>query len=312
MPQRVFVTGGTGFVGQSVLDELAKRGFEVSALVRDGNALSARPDLRTVTGDLFDASALDRGMTNCQAVIHLVGIIMEKPSKRITFQRIHVDGTRAVVDAAVRNGIRRYVHMSALGTRPQAASRYHQTKYAAEEYVRASGLDWTILRPSLIHGPRGEFMRQEAMWARKRAPSPLFFMPFMPYFGAGLLGTGGAGELQPVFVGDVARAFVDCPEASKTVGQTYEVGGSERLSWPELHEAVAMAVVKKKRLVIPIPAWAGKFYAAVGIAPLLGFNRDQVLMSQEQNTCDMSKFIADFGWEPGPFTDSLARYGGKL
>jgi NADH dehydrogenase len=312
MSQRVFVTGATGFVGSAVLDELMKRGFEVNALVRSGNALAARPSVQPIVGDLFDPGALDRGMKDCQAVIHLVGIIMEKPSKGITFERIHVEGTHAVVDAAARNGINRYIHMSALGARANAASHYHRTKYAAEQYVRASSLQWTILRPSLIHGPKGDFMRQEALWARSRAPAPLFFMPVMPYFGAGLLGQGGAGKLQPVFVEDVARAFADCLLNEKTIGQTYLLGGNEQVTWPQLHEAVATRVVKKRRLVMPIPVWAGKLYAAVGIAPLLGFNRDQIVMSQEDNTCDLTKFIADFGWEPRGFVQTLDEYAGAL
>src|SRR4029079_943824 len=123
------------------------------------------------------------------AVIHLVGIIMERRHKRVTFERIHFEGTHSIVDAAQRNGIRRYLHMSALGTRHDAVSTYHRTKYAAEEYVRASGLDWTIFRPSLIHGPRGEFIQMEAAWARYKAPPFLF----MPYFGRGFFGRGGAG-----------------------------------------------------------------------------------------------------------------------
>ena len=91
-----------------------------------------------------------------------------------------------------------------MGVRPGALSRYHTTKWQAEEYVRHSGLDWTIFRPSLIHGPEGELMQMEAKWARYSAPPPVFFMPFMPYFGG-----RRAGLLQPVYVKDVARAFVD-------------------------------------------------------------------------------------------------------
>ena len=308
MSQRVFVTGGSGFVGSAVLDELAKRQFEISALVRDDSSFAARPMVQPIAGDLLDPAALDRGMRDCQAVIYLVGIIMEKPSKQITFERIHVQGTRAVVDAAAKNGVKRYIHMSALGAREGAASEYHRTKYAAEQHVRASALEWTILRPSLIHGANGEFMRQEAMWARGRAPAPLFFMPVMPYFGGGMFGQKGAGKLQPVFVDDVARAFADCLLNRKTVGEVYPLGGSERVTWPQLHEAVARHVVGRRRLVLPIPVWAGKLYAAIGIAPLLGFNRDQVVMSQEDNTCDLTKFIADFGWEPQAFSPTLARY----
>jgi uncharacterized protein YbjT (DUF2867 family) len=202
--------------------------------------------------------------------------------------------------------------MSALGTRADAVSDYHKTKFRAEEYVRASPLDWTIVRPSLIHGPSGEFMQMEAMWARKRMPPPLLFTPFMPYFGAGLLGFGGAGLLQPVYVGDVARAFVDCLEKPETIREVYLLGGPDRYTWPELHNTIAQAVVGHRRWVLPIPVWAGKLYAAVGVAPLLGFNRDQVIMSQEDNTADLTKFKADFGWDPVPFEATLKSYASKL
>ncbi len=144
-------------------------------------------------------------MADCDAAIHLVGIIEEKPSKDITFEKMHVDATRRVLDAAKAVGVERYVHMSALGTRPDAVSDYHKTKWHAEELVRASGLTYTIFRPSMIHGPRGEFMKQAASWAKGKA-APFVFMP---YFGFGPLGTGGSGKVQPVYVKDVAKVFVD-------------------------------------------------------------------------------------------------------
>src|SRR5687768_55908 len=154
---RVFVTGGSGFVGRAVVAELLGRGHAVTLLVHRGAVDGLTGDVRTVRGDLFDDAALDAGMAGCDAAIHLVGIIFEKPANGVTFDRVHHQGTRHLVDGARRAGVRRYVHMSALGTRPNAASEYHRTKHLAEEYVRASGLDWTILRPALIHGPRGEF-----------------------------------------------------------------------------------------------------------------------------------------------------------
>ncbi len=312
MPGRIFVTGGSGFVGSAVIEELVARHYSVTALVNRAPLTAGEGIARSATGSLFDPPSLDAGIRGCDAVIHLVGIIMEKPSKGMTFQRIHFEGTRNVVDAAKRNGVRRFIQMSALGTRPDAVSDYHRTKYQAEECVRASGLDWTIFRPSLIHGPQGEFMRMEAMWARKRAPFPVLFMPFMPYFGAGMLGFGGAGKLQPVFVKDVARAFVDSLENRKTVGEVYLLAGPDVLTWPELHRTVAQAVVGKRRMVLPIPVWAGKLYAAVGIAPILGFNRDQVVMSQEDNTADLTKFKSDFGWDPQPFELALRGYANQL
>ena len=147
----------------------------------------------------------------------------------------------------------------------------------------------------------------EAMWARGRAPAPLFFQPFMPYFGG-----KSAGLLQPVFVDDVARAMVEALARPETIGKIYPMGGAQRVTWPQLHEIVAEAVVGHRRLVAAIPVGVAKMLAAVGIAPVLGFNRDQVIMSQEDNTCDMGDFVRDFEWEPEGFSVSVKEYGKKL
>jgi NADH dehydrogenase len=312
MTQRVFVTGATGFVGSAVIDELLSRNIAVNALARHGEVRAGNPAVQTVTGGLFAAAALDRGLRDCDAVIHLVGIINENRKARSTFQRIHVEGTQRIIEAAGRAGVKRYLHMSALGTRPIAASTYHRTKFAAEELVRASPLDWTIFRPSLIHGPAGEFMHMEAMWARKKAPPPLFVMPFMPYFGAGFLGRDGAGMLQPIYVKDVARTFADALNNPKTIKEIYPLGGSEQLTWPQLHQAIAQVVVGHRRWVMPIPVWKAKLLANLGIGKLLGFNRDQVIMSQEDNTCDLAKFEREFRWRQSAFRGDLLGYANRL
>lgn len=305
--KRIFVTGGSGFVGKAIIDELLRRGFSVSALMR--HAVPARIEkIHVVQGDLSDPDTLESVIRGCVAVIHLVGIIRENPRKGITFESVHCDGTQAVVDATIRAGVKRYVHMSALGTRADAVSRYHQTKYFAEQYVQQSGLDWTILRPSLIHGPEGEFMRQAAAWARGKA-SPFLFMP---YFGAGLFGFGGAGLLQPIFVNDVARAFVDCISNPPSTGEIYPLGGAEVLSWPALHRAIACAILGKCRLTAPIPVWYARLLTRIVPARLLPFNADQLAMSQEDNTCEVSRFTRDFGWTPRGFTETLQTYASKL
>jgi NADH dehydrogenase len=306
MAGRVFVTGGSGFVGSAVIDELVARGYRVNALVNRRKL--DRADVQSIEGGLFSDRALDEGMRGVDAVIHLVGIIMERPSKGVTFEQMHVEGTRRVVDAAKRNGVQRYVHMSALGTRPNAVSEYHKTKDRAEAYVRASGLDWTIIRPSFIHGPRGEFMQMEAKWARGKAPPFLF----MPYFGAGFMGRGSAGNLQPVYVGDVARAFADALEKHRTIGEVYPVGGPDVVTWPQMHHLVSRAIIGRERAAVALPAWYAKAITHFVPAPLLPFNRDQVIMSQEDNTCDLSKFVDAFGWTPRGFEESVKSYASQL
>jgi NADH dehydrogenase len=308
MPSRVFVTGGSGFVGHAVIDELVCRNYQVTALSGRRKIDDHGGAVRVVKGDLFNARALDDGMAGVDAVIHLVGIIVEKRSKGITFEHIHFEGTKAVVDATRRNNVKRYVHMSALGTRPDAVSNYHKTKYRAEQYVRASGLDWTIFRPSLIHGPKGEFMQLEAKWARHKVPPFLF----MPYFGAGPLGRGGAGKLQPVYVNDVARAFVDTLEKPQTIGEIYPIAGPDQLTWPQLHRAVAEAVVGNRRWTMALPSWYAKIVTSIAPSGLLPFNRDQVIMSQEDNTADTTKLTEHFGWELHPFESTLRSYAKQM
>jgi NADH dehydrogenase len=308
MASRVFVTGGSGFVGSAVIDELVGRGHSVHALVNREPVHDRDGRVRSFPGGLFDAAALDAGLAGCDAVIHLVGIIFERPGKGITFERMHFEGAKAVIDAAKRGGVRRFLHMSALGVRANAASEYHRTKWKAEEQLRNSGLDWTIFRPGLIHGPRGEFMQMEAAWARKNKMPFLF----MPYFGRGVLGFGGSGLIQPVYVKEVARAFADALEKTNTIGQTYEIAGPDRMDWTTMHRLVARTLTGKPRATLPVPAWYAKALTFVVPQALLPFNRAQVIMSQEDNTCDLRKFESDFGWSTQKFDATLLGYKDQL
>src|SRR5258706_6354744 len=189
----VFITGGTGFVGREIVRRLYAHGDSVRLLVR--NPLS--PTVRQLvphyahelkTGDVQDAETLRAAIEGCDAVIHLVGIIREVGTQ--TFENVHARGTQNVIAAAQRAGVKRFVYMSALGTRANAVSRYHQTKWAAEEIVRGSGLDWTIFRPSIIYGPGDNFVNLFANLSR--------FSPVVPLVG------GGRSKFQPVSVENVA------------------------------------------------------------------------------------------------------------
>lgn len=304
MPLRVFVTGGSGFVGTAVLRELLHRGHEVVALVHRSPLKVQNDRLHSVEGDLFDADRLTPVLKGCDAVIHLVGIIREQPSRGITFERMHVEATKNVIDAAARAGIRRFVHMSAVGARPDAPARYHRTKFAAESHLRASALDWTIFRPSLIHGPGGEFTQMEIGWVRGTAA------PFiaMPYFGAGLLGLGRKTLVQPISSADVARAFADALQKPQSIGKTYELGGSERLTWPQMHQAASRIIRGKPRATLPIPSWYAMLLTKVLPGRLLPFNADQVLMAREDNVPDLTAFVRDFGWEPAGFAAAMRTY----
>lgn len=307
---RVLVTGGSGFVGTEIVCQLAAAGYQPSCLARDPEKIVQRTGggdaIRVVRGDMFDAAAMNAAAAGCMAAIHLIGIIREDHRRGQTFERIHVEATAAVLEACRTAGIRRYLHMSALGTRPNAVSRYHQTKWTAEEKVRAADLDWTVFRPSLIHGPGGEFMQMMRFFCTSR------LQPFMPYFGS------GRARTQPISVQDVASIFVRTLSMPETIGQSYDLCGPEAFTWPALYDACAMALVGHRRLKISVPVPVAKILAST-VMPLAParlvpykFNVGQVQMSQEDNVCDPDRIERTFGLKLRRFHEELTRYAGSM
>ena len=301
----VALTGGSGFVGRHVLRRLVDEGYRVRLLARDASRVrSGGAQVTVVAGDLFDEHALGELVRGADAVVHLVGIIMEVRARGQTFERVHHEGTVRLIDAGRAAGVERWVQMSALGTRPGAASAYHRTKWAGERAVRGSGMGFTIFRPSIIHGPDGEFMQMVKGFCCDASP------PFMPYFGAGLTGGGGAGRLQPVWVQDVARCFVGCLGDERTVGETYAMGGPDAYTWPELYEVCSRLIPGSRgKQARAIPAWLAMRLSKLPMTP---FGPDQVIMSQEDSVCDVGKVQADFGFELAGFEKTLEGYAGQI
>lgn len=293
---RVFVTGGTGFVGRAVIAALRAHGHAVRCLVRRGSERDLRGlgAIERVEGDVLVREGLDADIAGCDAVVHLVGIIREQPGAGVTFERVHHQGTVNVLAAAAAAGVRRFLHMSALGTRPGARSRYHQTKWAAEEAVRGSGLAWTIFRPSVIYGRGDGFVTMLAGMVRR--------LPVVPVIGS------GRQRLQPIPVEQVAEGFaraVAMPAAEKHL---YEVGGPQALTMEELLDAIGRALGRRHVRKVHVPL-APVRTAARYLHALPGFpvTPDQLLMLEENNTCDPGPFFSTFGLTPEPLDAGLAR-----
>ena len=290
---RVFVTGATGFVGRAVIQALRGEGHAVRCLVRHGSErdLQGLGAIERVEGDVLALECLEEGLQGCDAVIHLVGIIREFPSRSITFERIHTRGTLNVLEAGAAAGVRRYVHMSALGARAGARSRYHLTKWLAEEAVRASALDWTIFRPSIIYGRGDGFVTLLARLVR---------LPVVPVIGS------GQQRLQPVPVSQVAEGCARALTREASIKQTYAVGGHDAVTMVELLDLIGGALGRRRvlkahapiGLVRPLTRWLHRL-------PGYPVTPDQLLMLGEDSTCDPAPFFTTFGLSPLPLATGL-------
>ena len=260
------------------------------------------PSVEFRQGNVLEHASLESAMRDCAAVIHLVGIIRQTRSQN--FEQAHVQATQNVLKAAMAMGVRRYMHMSALGTREHAGADYHKTKWRAEQLVRGATLSWTIFRPGLIHGPHGEFTKMVIQWHAGKAPPYLF----MPYFGGGLLGRQPITRVQPIFVDDVAELFVRAMETPESESRTYEIGGPDQMTWPTMLELFNNALPGPRRAIMGIPFWLAR---GLTILPLPGlpFNRDQVIMAHEDSICDLSAVMRDFpNFVPRTLETSIKSY----
>jgi uncharacterized protein YbjT (DUF2867 family) len=292
----VLVTGGTGFVGTAMVHELLRNGHAVHLLVRYRRQ-GFSSDVQFHMGNILDANSL-RFPPGIDAIIHLVGIISETDEQ--TFENVHTRGTQNMIEAAKRAGVGRFIHMSALGTKPNAAARYHQSKWAAEEIIRHSGLDWTIFRPSIIYGPGDGFVNLFAKIIRRS--------PVVPVIG------NGQTRFQPVPVESVASAFVQSLSEPRAIGQTYDLAGPEVFTLNEIVDAILTAM-ERKRFKLHLPFGVARCQAVLmeflfaGLlrqAPPL--NRDQVTMLQEDNVGDGRAAEKLFELKPGRFRDGIASY----
>ena len=313
MEKTVAVIGGSGFVGRATIEMLAKQGARVIVLCRNAERAKYLKPMGTVgqitivSGDALDESTLEQVIAPADAVINFVGILAQSGSQ--TFSALQAELPGRIGKLATKHGAKHLVHLSAIGADANSPSLYARTKAAGEANLRAAFPAAVILRPSIIFGPRDNFFNRFAS---------------MAMLAPGLLLPGGGHMLmQPVYVGDVARAIVAgigmAPSKMKMAGGVFELGGPDVFSFRQLMQ-LTLSQIKRRRLLVPVPLGVMRLGAIfAGMLPNPPLTVDQMRLLESDNVVGKkAKGLADLGIEATPVDTILPGYlsrfrpGGKF
>jgi len=292
MSKQVCIIGGSGFVGRAIVRQAVRAGHTVVVACRHPERARELlvEGVRLVKADITTGRGLDEAVAGSDCVINLVGLLFERG--RYSFTAVHVKGTENILEATKKSAATQYLHMSALGAGKIPESRYARSKGEAETRVRQSGLSWTIFRPSIIFGEGDSFFNKfKAMSS---------FAPVLPVI-------AGNTRFQPVWVEDVARAFVESIGNRNLSGQAYELAGPKSYSFMELMQLL-MCCLGRTRLLIPVPRFAAKIMATfMQLLPIPPLTSDQLKLLQHDSVVNGEAFPDQFG-KPAALEEVLPTY----
>jgi len=299
---RITVFGGSGFLGRQIVWRLAEDGADVRVAVRHPErAFFLTKERKTgqinpVYADVWEEATVVGAVGGADAVINTVGHYVERGES--TFDAIHGQGAMHVAHASRAAGVHRLVHISGLGADPASDSPYVRARGIGERLVKDAFPGATILRPSVIFGPKDAFFNRLAALSRG--------MPVLPLFGR------GETKLQPVYVGDVAEAISKVLAMPSTEGKIYELGGPHIYTYKALVRLV-LARTKRRRVLMPVPFFAWEILAALmALLPNPPLSRDQVKLMKRDNVVSADALtIIDLAIEPTPVATILPMYLGE-
>lgn len=272
MQQIATVFGGAGFIGRHVVQRLARQGFVVRIAGRDTVAAAK---LRTqgdvgqvvpVAASVTNEASVARAVTGANVVVNLVGILFER--KPGDFQRIQAEGAGRVARLAAAAGVRKLVHISAIGADPGSQSHYARSKAAGEQAVLEAFPGATILRPSVVFGTEDQFFNRFAGLAA--------VLPFMPV-------VEGQTRFQPVYVGDVADAVMAAITRDDAAGRVFELGGPRVMTMRDVLGFV-LEHTHRRRMMVPLPRALVAIQARLGEwLPTPPLTRDQLILLARDN-----------------------------
>jgi uncharacterized protein YbjT (DUF2867 family) len=283
----IAVVGATGFVGSHLVPHLVASGHRVIAISRDGRRLPEwTADVEARAADITTGD-LEAALAGADAVVHLAAIPRETGGRR--FDDVNVRGTHRVVAAAESIGVRRFVHLSVLGVADDPKLAYLYSKWRGEDAVRASHLEWVVLRPSLMFGSGDGFFNLVKTTLRWWSPGVV-----------AIPGTGDA-RFQPLSVDDLAVAIEKSLTDADRARSIYELGGPAYLSYREIvDEVMRVTGMRRVRVAVPIPLISALTSVTDRVLPIFPVSHDQIASLQRPNYTQLDAFERAFGIRPRP------------
>ncbi|MBI5205954.1 MAG: complex I NDUFA9 subunit family protein [Nitrospirae bacterium] len=291
----IFIAGASGFVGGHLIDALLKDENKLRCLARSERTqkLLEEKGVEVVSGDITEPETLAGALNGIDFVIHLVGIMEEKGT--VTFEKVHVEGTKNLVAEAKRAGVKHFFYQSALGADKSSWSGYLRTKAEAEEIVKASGIPYTIFRPSLIIGPWDGFT--------KKLSDIIKMSPVIPVPG------DGKSKFQPVYINDWVKCMLKVIASPESFRGAFDIGGLQQLTYNEIVRTLADAM-KVKKAIVHMPMGLMKFGALLAekTISLLPVTSDQLRLLEADNICDVNSVEKSFGFKPMKYRKALEAF----
>ncbi len=293
----VAVTGSTGYVGRHLVARLAAQGRRPRCLLRDSSKAAVLPgDVDIVRADLLDPASLAPALKGVETLVHCAAVTAQhKDTPAYSYWRVNVEGTRNLVAAAQRAGVRALVLQNGLGTRPGRPGSYMRTRWEMFEAVRSSGLAWVALQPSVLFGDRDPFTAAFAGIARRS--------PVVPLLGGGKL------KLQMLWVDDLVTCHVRCIEERRWDGQAIDLGGPEHLTFEQVIDLI-LAAIRVRRLKAPVPLSVAHIQARLmNVLPNPPLVPATLELFDFDNITALDAVPRHFGFTPRRMADHLAAHG---
>ncbi len=297
----ILITGATGYIGRHLVARLVAQGEHPRCLVRDTKRAAGilpAADVELVQGETTDPASLAAAVRGVDTIVHAAFLTADrKQSPGNHYETTNVQGTANLIKAAQEGGVKRIIEISGLGTKPDKPGSYMQGRYLAEKMLKESGLDWTIIQPSVLFGKGAPFIKGLTDLIRTT--------PVVPLIG------GGKTLFQPIYVEDVVTVIVKVLEdPARTTGKTYTIGGPQYYSFTQIIDALLHAMHKSRvKAYAPTPLVGVGAAVMEAVLPKPPLTSAAMALFSFNNTTDLNSVERDFAFTPMSFTNYLEEQG---